>query len=586
MNQIPPIRVSVSQIRKFMRCQYAWWREYGPLLAKPPPKPAASLGTKVHLILDDYLTEGKEPPDTKAGRIAACGLDKLPDPETIEVEKSITLPLSENSSILCRIDMVSRDNYPAYIGDHKTTSDFGWCKSRSELSRDVQLLTYAMAAFHETKPPEVKGELIYYRTRNLPVSLSVSVSLPWGDIEKNWESLKVIAEEMAPKKVEETGETCTHNTSACGDYGGCYHAPLCPFSPQNRQNDPSTLAKLTTSDNITPATQDPKLKKETLKMDITEIQKNVFGILPPDVAPEAEQTDPLLSAAAEKLKEGIELFKGHMPGETVKSLLVSLGIDPKNFHPVMEMAGLKMGVDGTVNATEPEPEKPTFQPKRKPPCNDKIIRQHASTLRQKVNATAGGIAEDIVRAWFAEQIAPNKISDSRWERLVRYSELTLDGCWFHSKNPEGYTEEIIEVETEDTPKTGAQQDIEEYERKTGKSAYKGQKVTWKDLPNQHALNGALVVLVDARFNQTPQNAVTFDRWILPHIATLEKLHRESFAELDVEYGKGPKLLAPIVSAAFHKTPPSALILMNSSHPCAAQILPVFVNAGAVVIYGR
>jgi len=240
-----PIRVSVSQIRKYKRCPRAWWYEYGPYQDKSPPKPAAALGSKVHDILEKYLLEGTEPPDTKPGRIASCGLDKLPDPAGLSIEESIILPLSENSKILCRIDMLGTDQF--YIGDHKTTSDFKWAKTRGELNTDIQLLTYAYAAYYEDKPETVDAELIYYRTRGLPVSMSVSTSLPWDQIEKNWKDLGEIAEEMAPKKTDPTGETCTGNANACGDYGGCYHAEKCPFSPKNR----NTLANNPTTDNNT-----------------------------------------------------------------------------------------------------------------------------------------------------------------------------------------------------------------------------------------------------------------------------------------------------------------------------------------------
>jgi CRISPR/Cas system-associated exonuclease Cas4 (RecB family) len=141
------IRVSVSQTKKYMRCQKSWWYQYGPLGIKPPAKASAKLGTLVHHILEEYQSNGTEPPETKAGRIASCGLDKLPDPDGLEIERSITLPLGENSKILCRIDMLGKDRF--YVGDHKTTSDFKWAKTRAELNTDVQLLTYAYAAYHE-----------------------------------------------------------------------------------------------------------------------------------------------------------------------------------------------------------------------------------------------------------------------------------------------------------------------------------------------------------------------------------------------------------------------------------------------------
>ena len=571
----PEIRVSVSQIKKYKRCPKAWWYEYGPLQDKSPSKPAAALGTKVHEILESYLLTGANPPDNKAGRIASCGLDKLPDPAGLDIERSITIPLTNQANILCRIDMVGTDR--PYIGDHKTTSDFKWAKTCGELENDVQLLTYAYAAYFEEKPETVDAELIYYRTRGLPVSMSVATSLPWEAIEKNWEAIGEIAEEMAPKKIDPTGESCAGNSSACGDYGGCYHAPKCPFSPKNQTTPPKNLAEVFRRDNIEAgAVASPKQnpKKETQKMnDKTQDIQKAFGILSPDAPPETEQTQALLADTAKKLRAMLELMGGDIPPDTVVAFLSRAGISEENRAEVVKRA--------TASG-----EKTKFQPTRKPPCNDTVIREHAGELHQKVIRTEGGIAEETVKAWFADKISPNKITSSRWNRLVEYSGLLLDGCWFHAPETNGYTKDPETTEdtppetTEDTPpETGADLDRAAYEAKTGKKA--------RGVVNMlNALTSPLVVLVDARFNQTPQNAQQFDSWVLPYIETLEKREQKDFYALDADYGRGPKLLAGIVASAFHKNPPAGLIVMDSTHPCANQMLPLLVRAGAVVIYGR
>ena len=267
------IRVSVSQIRKYIRCQRAWWYEYGPLKIKPPTKKSAAVGTEVHNVLEEYLINGTPPPDTKAGRIASAGLDKLRPGEELEIERSITLPLNDAANMLCRIDMLGR-NEP-YVGDHKTTGNFSWCKTRSEVLTDVQLLAYAYAGYHETKPPTVDVELIYYRREGLPVSMSVGGAVAWEDVEKNWHDLGEIAREMAPRKTDPTGDTCAGNSSACGDYGGCFHAPKCPFSPANVAKLKKEFDKVSTTDykRIEP-------QQGANKMDFFQS----FGITPPEQA--------------------------------------------------------------------------------------------------------------------------------------------------------------------------------------------------------------------------------------------------------------------------------------------------------------
>ncbi len=482
----PAIRVSVSQVKKYKRCARSWWYKYGPLGIKPPAPPAAGLGSAVHHILEDYLLQGTEPPATKAGRIASCGLDKLPNPDELEIEKSITLPLAENSKILCRIDMLGKDR--PYVGDHKTTSDFKWAKTRGELNTDVQLLTYAYAAYHESQPAEVDAELIYYRTRGLPVSMSVSTVLKWEDIEKNWALMGEIAEEMAPKKLDPTGDTCAPNTGACNDFGGCFFAGECPFSPRNRKNSDSGLAKVTSRDNNRGASDDAKTKTKTKKGKLKMSKKSkdiqaAFGILSPDAVSSAalkQTTRSLIEAkakakkadpkaeAVEKLIEMLNLFGGKIPGETVMSFLKTKGIDEKHWRDVLEAAGAEIDSEGNIM----QPTKETtpkaspkgaeiFAPKR---CTVDTLKQVAHDMRKKI-VDAGGMAESDVREKFEAEIAPSTPTASRWNRFVSFMELENDGGWFKEGNPEGYT--VIVPESE---KSGAELDREAYEVKTGKPA--------------------------------------------------------------------------------------------------------------------
>lgn len=603
------IRVSVSQIRKYKRCARSWWYEYGPLQDKSPSKPSAKLGTMVHDILEKYQTDGIQPPDTKAGRIAACGLHNLPDPAGLEIEKSITLPLSENSKILCRIDMLGTDR--AYVGDHKTTSDFKWAKTRAELDTDVQLLTYAYAAYHEEKPPTVDAELLYYRTRGLPVSMVVGCKLPWATIEKNWETIGQIAEEMAPKKADPDGGSCAGNPAACGDYGGCYHAPKCPFSPQNRAATNKPLDNIASHDNNISA-EATAPKKETKKMDNkTKKIQDIFGILPPDVAPEEDQTATLEAETSKKLAEMVDLFGGAVPAQTVKDFLIRQGVAETSWPDVLKAAGVEIsGQTVAAIAPTPAPTAPEFQAQRSKGCTVDTLKALAAELAKKVEAADGGIAEDAIRAWFAGEIAPKKITTLRWNRLVEFSGLTLDGCWFTSPDANGYT-------ADPEPLTGAEADRAEYKKKTGKkapvfdhktnghppdytpqiAAYKiqaGKKApaTEEEIRIKNLTKGApaigsrLVVMVDAHFSRTPAHAFHLSVFLAPYIAALEAREQKPFYILDLDHGKGPKLLTGVIAAAWHQDPPVGLITMSALDPLASRVLPLFEKAGALIVYGR
>lgn len=589
----PSIRVSVSQIRKYKRCARSWWYQYGPLGIKPPANKSASLGSAVHHILEGYLLEGTEPPATKAGRIAACGLDKLPNPDELEIEKSITLPLAENSKILCRIDMLGKDR--PYVGDHKTTSDFKWAKTRGELNTDVQLLTYAYAAYHESQPAEVDAELIYYRTRGLPVSMSVSTILKWEDIEKNWALMGEIAEEMAPKKLDPTGDTCAPNTGACNDFGGCFFAGECPFSPRNRKNLDPGLDKVTSRDNNVRALDDAKTKTKKEKRKMSKKSKDIqaaFGILSPDAAepqkPEPKKADPK-AEAVEKLVEMLNLFGGKIPGETVMSFLKTKGIDEEHWRDVLTGAGAEIDSEGNISmqttTEETTPKAPKgaeiFAPKR---CTVDTLKQVAYEMKTKI-IDAGGMAESDVKAFFAQAIAPSTPTPSRWRRFVSFMELENEGGWFKDGNPEGYT-----VDPEE--KSGAQLDREAYEAKTGKPAPVEAAPAPKkaELAEVNALAGRLIVMVDALFGANgPSNAISFNLWVAPYIAAVESLpaaQGRDFYTLDADYAKGSKFLCGVLAAAFKQDKPEGLILADSGNGTFRSVLPVLEQAGAVVIYGR
>ena len=530
-----PIRVSVSQIRKYKRCARAWWYEYGPLGLKSPAKPSAQLGTQVHDILEKYLLEGTEPPATKAGRIASCGLDKLPDPAGLDIERSITLPLNDDANILCRIDMLGTDR--AYIGDHKTTSDFKWAKTRAELDTDVQLLTYAYAAYHETKPENVEAELIYYRTRGLPVSMSVKTVLDWNSIEQNWAEMGELAREMAPKKACSTGESTTPNPKACGDYGGCYHADRCPFSPKNKNAFDNVL----TCDNTEPVADaaQPKKDREMTKQGKT-IQ-SIFGIAPPEAKTE---TAPTQTAPTQK----------------------------DEIAEKMAEAGLYIDDDGklrSIHANPPAAEAPTepvkapaaFQAKRKKQCTVDDLRNAADEIRNEILA-AGMMKKQAVEEKLADFIAPSNVTDSRWSRFCNFLELKLDGDWFHAPEKDDDPTEEPDEKTTEAPAPVRQQ----------KAA---------------AIDAPFVVMVDAGFGaNSPANAVTFSNFAAPYVAKLEAIENRPFYELDADYAKGSKLLAGVMTAAFRQDRPQGLVVANSGDGVFRTVLPVLERAGALVIYGR
>ena len=508
-----PIRISVSQTQNVDRCKRKYWYEYGPPKRKSPSTPSQALGTAVHAVLEDYQQDGTPIPETRAGRIASAGLKHLRDAETLEIEKNILIPIGdEGARILCRIDMLGAAE--PYVGDHKTTKDFKWCKSVYEVKNDVQLLTYAYAAYFESKPAEVEVELVYYRTVGLPLSMAVSAIVPWSRIEKNWHEVESKISGMVEIRANETGEGIQGNSAACGDYGGCFHADVCPYSPK-------ALDKVIKTDNNKNEAPPHTAKTQNSKGDtVNKNQKNLqkalglSRILPKGAPPQEEQTPALIKDAAARLKNAVEI--GPINKRAAVEFLIRLGIKEETLDDVLYEAYLDCDANDMIDVRTAAPKKAPA-PKKAAAYDPKPIASHEVTLDgervtftevepptpeqlkkimvapfEKVDTKTlqalalelsekygDGVSETDALAYCDARIPENKsISPRRWARIVEFSDLTLDGGWLYAENREGYTEHPKAHDGERAPKppewydrpTGAELDRAEYEKKTGKKA--------------------------------------------------------------------------------------------------------------------
>ncbi|GAF75052.1 unnamed protein product, partial [marine sediment metagenome] len=98
-----------------------------------------------------------------------------------------------------------------------------------------------------------------------------------------------------------------------------------------------------------------------------------------------------------------------------------------------------------------------------------------------------------------------------------------------------------------------------------------------------AIAAPLVVLVDARFAVAIVDAITLGDWLAPYIEKVEKMQEKPLYMLDLDYGKGDKFLAGVLTTA---APSTGLIMASSTHPRIGVALSALSNQGAVIIYGR
>jgi hypothetical protein len=228
-------KVSPTQVKAWGECPRKWGFRYLDGI-KTPQGAAAALGTEVHGILEDYLTNGKAPDvGTKAGKIAAAGLEHLPGPGECEFVE--TQLLFDWEGILFRgfVDVVwtGADGVPV-VSDHKTSSDpKKWGLSEAALPFDVQSLIYATWLLDLVDAPMVDLRWTYFRTRGKAIAFPVDARITREDARQNFkERVEPNAREIiaAVETHQETGAlagTLPANPSACGNYGGCDFAVYC-----------------------------------------------------------------------------------------------------------------------------------------------------------------------------------------------------------------------------------------------------------------------------------------------------------------------------------------------------------------------
>lgn len=273
------ILLSASQVDTFLSCARKWafrsiWKIDG------PPDSSAILGTAVHSVAEDYLTEGKEPDVHKAlplpkgggypgmnerypGAIFQAGRHLNPAPGTVYVEgrKKWSTPAAKWQGQMDGLTVRTGPpgsgfefRYP-YSGrlqptivplqegerltvlDHKSTSDFKYQKQATAtqynvaLQDDVQANLYAWAALSEFPTDLVDLLWIYYRTRGRPEArkthITVTRSHVTGKIQEIDRTAKVMLDlyQIRPQ-ISELPPT----TGTCGKYGGCPYRDRCPLT--------------------------------------------------------------------------------------------------------------------------------------------------------------------------------------------------------------------------------------------------------------------------------------------------------------------------------------------------------------------
>jgi hypothetical protein len=324
---------SASQISTWTDCPSKWWLEK---IAgfRQPESPAQKLGTDTHTDLERFELDGTAP-----GPIAAAGIHRLPDPPVAPalVEAAFALVDPEMPvPVVGKIDLIEPER--KRITDHKTTSDFKYCKSPEQLKHDTQASIYPLAAVNllfgvETATGDVYKSRddypimrpvfdgfdsvtfrhVYYRTKGVHKSQESECDFTAAELRQRWTD---IVRPAVVKMYEDAQKTnlrdVDHNLKSCGNYGGCYFRSLCAEIGRNPQQLGAKPLGLFTKKPVETTPKDPAPAPVSLKPTIN----------PPDGVPDGVEYKP--PAPARKESDPVVLDGFDLPKEFVGRRLKSL----------------------------------------------------------------------------------------------------------------------------------------------------------------------------------------------------------------------------------------------------------------------
>jgi len=295
---------------------------------------AQQLGTNTHEQAENYLRDGT-PPDlkTKPGKIFASGMHLLPRRELVTgVEQEFYLKFDHELTFYGLIDFMGAD----FVGDHKTTSNFDYMLTPSQLETDPQGVFYGMylASVRKTGLTDPLTLMwIYYLTRGPREARKVEKKTTRVQLERAYFPMAENAKRLVElRQTADRALDIEPNYNACGAFGGCPHISKC--EKKNKQLVYGTgTTEIQTMSSLLERLQAKKHKAQNPepKPDLEEVnprprQAQVVSINPPHAEPESQiETEPEDNGPSDaEIDEGIveqkvaEFYEKPKPKATTK----------------------------------------------------------------------------------------------------------------------------------------------------------------------------------------------------------------------------------------------------------------------------
>lgn len=240
--------LSPSEIGTWNDCEAKWFHKYVRKVETAESE-SAKLGKAFHAQMERWLKKGIRPDDSREGKLAEAVLHLWPAPQDVDPANVEVHIFFEREGVYFHGLVDVRGQFPGegswVVGDHKSTTDFKWAKTQTQLREDVQANVYALATMDELEIDSVLLRWGYVNTnlsKRIPPVHSVEISISREQAEKNIARTIPVARRILAAYTEPK-ESRALNPEACDRYGGCPFKHLCGVTPAERLVGAMTLAE-------------------------------------------------------------------------------------------------------------------------------------------------------------------------------------------------------------------------------------------------------------------------------------------------------------------------------------------------------
>ncbi len=246
-------RVSPSQVETWDQCNRKWTFAYI-FGMKTPSSASQEAGTELHAECEHTSNTRGEVRESRWKAVVQKALsegliligDHIKNEQWVEIPTYPDGPTMRGKYDAVDFSLSVRTGYVGpsregvmgdvltrLVNDYKSTKDFRWNKTPSELAKNIQLSTYGRAVL-QMYPEDTHITLrhTYLRTQGAAAVAKSEVVLPRARISSNWTQIKERIRGMQdlvmnlPRQEQAIAEV-SPNLSQCNAFGGCPYLPLC-----------------------------------------------------------------------------------------------------------------------------------------------------------------------------------------------------------------------------------------------------------------------------------------------------------------------------------------------------------------------